>query len=86
MIARDDIIGMRGLTEAEVDAISEHEHVPVVAAAALGAYLMHRRDGRETVIRMIRDDLRDAIRREDRGHARELGMALKQFLAHHQAA
>ena len=27
MISRDDIIGMCGLTEAEVDAVGEHEHL-----------------------------------------------------------
>ena len=32
MMALEDIIGMCGLTGAEVDAIAEHEHLPGAAA------------------------------------------------------
>jgi hypothetical protein len=33
---------------------------------------------------MIRDDIRQALARDDRQHARELFMALRHFLAEHQ--
>ncbi len=35
MISREDIVGLCGLTEEELDAVAEHEHAPDVAAAAL---------------------------------------------------
>ncbi len=80
MISIEDIIGMTGLTREEVDAIAEHEHIPEVAAAALGDYLMHQDKGPDAIISMIRDDLRAAMARGDRAHAKELLMALKHFI------
>jgi hypothetical protein len=35
---------------------------------------------------MLRDDIRAALARNDRGHARELFMALRQFLSTHPEA
>jgi len=35
MIALEDCIGLCGLTEEEVLAIAEHEHLPEIAATAL---------------------------------------------------
>ena len=86
MISRDDIIGMCGLTEAEVDAGGEHEHLREVAAACLGAYLLHEAHGSERIAEMIRDDVRAALRRGDRGHAKELLAALRHFLSEHPEA
>jgi hypothetical protein len=40
MITLEDCIGLCGLTEEEVLAIAEHEHVPEIAAAALAQYLL----------------------------------------------
>jgi hypothetical protein len=34
-------VGLCGLNEEEVAAISEHEHIPEIAAAALASYLLH---------------------------------------------
>ena len=39
MIALEDCIGLCGFDEDEVAAISEHEHIPEIAAAALANYL-----------------------------------------------
>lgn len=83
MISIDDIIGMSGLSEAEVAALAEHEHIPETAAAALGAYLLHQSHGAERIAAMIRDDIRAALARNDRAHARELFSALRHFLAVH---
>ncbi len=80
MISIEDIIGMTGLTREEVDAIAEHEHIPEVAAAALGDYLMHQDKGSDAILLMIRDDLRAALKRGDREHAKELMMALRHFI------
>ena len=38
MISLEDCIGMCGLDENEVAAISEHEHIPEISAAALASY------------------------------------------------
>ena len=86
MITLQDCIAMCDLDEAEVLAIAEHEHIPEIAAAALGQYLLLREHGAEAIRNMLRDDIRAALRRGDRKHARELFMALKHFLSVHPEA
>ena len=75
-ISRDDLIGLCGLSEEEVAAIAEHEHVPEVAAAALANYLTNRKGGVQEVRLMICDDIKSALDRRDDRHAAELFMAL----------
>jgi hypothetical protein len=43
MITLEDCIALCGLSEQEVQAIAEHEHIPEIAAAAMGRYRMARR-------------------------------------------
>jgi hypothetical protein len=86
MITLEDCIAFCGLTEAEVLAIAEHEHVPEMAAAALGEYLLRQRHGEDKIHTMILDDIRAALHRGDREHARELFGALRHFLATHPEA
>lgn len=83
MISLEDCIAMCGLDEDEVRAIAEHEHIPEIAAAALASFLLHQDHGCEKIRDMIRDELRSALRRNDRAHARELFMALRHFLSEH---
>jgi hypothetical protein len=83
MISLEDCIALCGLTEAEVLAIAEHEHIPEMAAAALGNYLLQSQEGAERVRDMIRDDIRLAVDRGDMPHARELLGALRHFVATH---
>jgi hypothetical protein len=83
MITLQDCIAMCGLDEAEVLAIAEHEHIPEIAASALAQYLLSREHGAETIRDMLRDDIRAALRRSDRKHARQLFMALRHFLSVH---
>jgi hypothetical protein len=86
MISKEDCIAMCGLTEAEVMAIAEHEHVPEIAAAAMGRYLLKKPDGPEQIRDMIRDDIHAALGRGDKDHASELLMVLRHFLATHPEA
>ncbi len=86
MITLDDCIAMCGLTEEEVLAIAEHEHIPEIAAAALAQYLLYQDHGAEKIRDMLRDDIRAALARNDANHARELFMALRHFLAAHPEA
>lgn len=83
MITLADCLAMCGLSEDEVLAIAEHEHIPEIAAAALGQYLLNQDHGPGKIRDMIRDDIRSALARNDRAHARELFMALRHFLSEH---
>lgn len=80
MITLEDCIAFSGLTEAEVMAIAEHEHMPEIAAAALAETLLKQRRGPEKIHTMIVEDIRAALKRGDREHARELFSALRHFL------
>jgi len=42
MITLEDCIGLCGLTEQEVLAIAEHEHLPEIAATALAQYFCRK--------------------------------------------
>jgi hypothetical protein len=83
MITLEDCIAFCGLTEAEVLALAEHEHVPEIVAAGLASQLLKQRHGSEKVRVMIVEDIRAALERGDRRHAQELFAALRHFLAAH---
>lgn len=86
MISLIDAIGLSDLTAEEVAALAEHEHVPEIVAATLGAYLLHEAHGPEKIRDMMMDDIRAAVRRRDFDHARQLMGALRHFLAEHPDA
>ncbi len=83
MVTLEDCIAFSGLTEAEVLALAEHEHIPEIAAAALAEYLLKQRHGADKIHTMITEDIRAALHRGDRAHARELFSALRHFLETH---
>jgi hypothetical protein len=86
MISMKDCIALCGLTEEEVMAIAEHEHVPEMAAAAMARYLLKKPGGSQQIRDMIRDDIHAALNRGDKDHASELLMVLRHFLATHPEA
>jgi hypothetical protein len=83
MISLADCMGLCDLSPEEVQAISEHEHVPEIIAATLGSYLLHSEHGPEKVRQIIVDDIRSAVRRHDIPHARQLVSVLRHFLHEH---
>jgi hypothetical protein len=83
VITRQDCIDLCGLDENEVAAISEHEHVPEIVAAALANYLLHQPHGGEAIRRMIIDDIHKALDEGRVAHAGELFAALEHFLREH---
>lgn len=86
MISLEDCVAMCGLDEAEVAAISEHEHVPDIEAAAVASELLHRPGGASEIRQMFVDDMRAALVRGDRPHAAELLTTLRRFLGEHPEA
>jgi hypothetical protein len=50
MITLEDCVAFCGLTEEEVLAIAEHEHMPEIAAAALAEYLTYQEHGTEKFV------------------------------------
>lgn len=86
MITLDDCIGLCGLTEEEVLAIAEHEHLPEVVATALARYLLCSEHGSEMVRDMIVDDIRHAEATGDKTHTLALLHVLHHFLKTHPEA
>ena len=76
----------RGLSEDEVSAIGEHEHIPQIAACGLADYLLKQPHGGEAIRRMIVDDIQQALSAGRIKHAQELFMALRHFLESHPEA
>lgn len=83
MISLDDCIALCGLTEEEVAAIAEHEHVPEIAATTLARYLLDQSRGAVEIRRMIVADIRTALQEKRTQHAAELLSALRHFLREH---
>ncbi|HEX9753872.1 MAG TPA: hypothetical protein VGA46_10580 [Methyloceanibacter sp.] len=87
MITLEDCVALCGLTEEEVLAIAEHEHLPEIAAAALASYLVHQEHhGLDRVRDMIADDIRTAQARGDKEHVLILLHVLHHFLRTHPEA
>jgi len=86
MISLEDCIAFSGLDKNEVEAISEHEHIPEIAAAALANYLLKQPNGGEAIRTMIIDDIHKALEAGRVKHAQELFMALRHFLDEHPEA
>lgn len=83
MITLEDCIGLCGLDADEVAAISEHEHIPEIAAAAMASYLLRQPHGSEAICTMIIDDIRAALGGGDNKHAAVLLTVLKRFIDQH---
>jgi hypothetical protein len=86
MITLQDCIGLCGLTEEEVLAIAEHEHLPEIAATALAQYLLSHERGSDKIRDMIVDDFRQAQLRGDKEHVLTLLHVLHHFLKTHPEA
>lgn len=83
MLTLEDCIGLCGLSEDEVLAIAEHEHIPEIAAAELGNYLVTMPDGDICIRGMIRDDIDAAAAGGHRDRALALKLVLRNFILQH---
>src|SRR6185312_9992633 len=57
MLTLKDCIDLSDLSDAEVAAIAEHEHVPEIVAAEIGCELINTPAGRLVLKRFIRENL-----------------------------
>jgi hypothetical protein len=83
MLSYNDCVELSDLTEEEIEAIAQHEHLPEMAALELGSYLVHTQAGIPMIKRIILEDIEEARRR---GHAEkvlQLKLVLKHFVDTH---
>ncbi len=83
MISLEDMVALSGLTEAEILAVAEHEHIPEACACGLASYLARQPRGSEIIRQMILEDIRDAQKRGDRAHVLQLLHLLHHFFRAH---
>jgi len=83
MLTFDDCLALCELTEEEIAAIAEHEHLPMIVAAELGNYLIHGPDGALRIKRIILDDMMVADQAGDNGRALMLKLVLRSFVERH---
>ena len=86
MLRVEDCIALCELTEDEVAAIAEHEHVPAIIAAEMASYLIQLPDGEARLKRIILDDIDTAMARGDYRHAGKLRLVLRHFVELHRDA
>ena len=79
MLTYQDCLGLCDLTEDEIKAVAEHEHLPRLAALEYGNYLVHTPEGVPMIRRIILDDIVAAKARDDIEHVLKLKLVLKHF-------
>lgn len=86
MLTYEDCIALCELSEEEVAAIAEHEHVPEIVALEMGHYLVHSDDGEPCIRSLILDDIAHCRDTGNREKEEQLIMVLKHFIATHPKA
>jgi hypothetical protein len=83
MLTFEDCLALCHLTEEEVAAIAEHEHIPEIAAIEYGDYLIQTDNGEQHIKRMIIEDIERAKDCGNLKHVEELEAVLKHFIFNH---
>ena len=83
MLTPEDCLALCQLTEAEVAAIAEHEHVSEVIAMEMGQYLCHTPEGEARIERMIVEDIKVARSKGNITHMSKLVGVLRHFVENH---
>ena len=83
MLTYEDCVDLSGLTDEEIDAIAEHEHVPRIVALELGHYLLETEEGVPAIKKIIIDDINDAKAQGDTVQIAKLKLVLQHFVDTH---
>jgi len=83
MLTYEDCVDLSGLTDEEIDAIAEHEHVPRIVALELGHYLLETEEGVPAIKKIILDDISDAKLHGDAVQTAKLKLVLQHFVNTH---
>lgn len=83
MISLEDCVGLCDLSEEEILAIAENEHVPEIIATSIGQSLVQSEGGTAEIFSMIVNDIRTAQSKGDRAHVQTLLHVLHHFIRRH---
>jgi len=83
MLTYEDCVDLCDLTDEEIEAIAEHEHVPRMVALELGNYLLETDDGAPAIKEIIIDDIWRAKDQGDVAKTAKLKLVLQHFVSNH---
>lgn len=86
MLSLDECIDFTDLDTDTVVAVAEHEGLPPIVAAQLGAELLRTHGGLHKLHRMFRENLERAVRRGRLERAKAIERAYRRFVACHPAS
>ncbi|MGH8679141.1 MAG: hypothetical protein ACREUQ_12430 [Burkholderiales bacterium] len=86
MLSLEDCIALSELCEEEILAIAEHEHIPEMAAAEMGNYLIQTASGATRLRAIIVEDIEQARERGDLHRTLALKLVCKNYLQQHPHA
>lgn len=79
MLSLQDVIDYCDLDRREIEAIAEHEHVPVAVAAEISALLLSSPEGICRLHLMFVENMQAAIDAGNMSHAEELALAYRHL-------
>ncbi len=85
MLTIQDCLELCGLTEEEIEAISEHEHIPDIVALELGEALLKSEDGVAEIRRFILEEIALAKAHGHGAKAARFEEAYRHFESTHPA-
>ena len=85
MITFEDCLGFCELSEDEIDAIAEHEHLTETVALEMGSYIIRAPDGELRIRQIIVDNINAAQACGDLVRAARLKQTLRRFIEQHPA-
>lgn len=83
MLTFEDCLALSHLSEGEVAAIAEHEHIPEITAIEYGDYLIQSPDGELKIKHIILDDIEHSKTNGNLKHVKELEHVLDDFVSNH---
>ena len=83
MLTYEDCLDMSILTQDEIDAVAEHEHLSSIVALAKAEYLITAEGGERMIRKMIIDDIHHAQKTSNKEHETELKHVLALFIKTH---
>lgn len=83
MLTYQDCLDYCDLTEDEIHAIADHEHLTELAALELGQYLVETSKGEKAIRKIILDDIANARAKGDLNATLKLRLVLRHFVQSH---
>ena len=72
MLSINDLLDYSELDQTEIEAIAEHEHIPLPVAIELGDHLLHTVEGVRKLHTMVIDNMQHAVEHGNYEHANGL--------------